>query len=437
MAAIAAVQLWLGLLWFFYWGHGIERGVILSVVLAGLVALRFIRPPAHAVATSPPRWLVAAAVLIVLLDLGMMTFSTVRCWQTGRIPMDEGETSWRAARLLWQGQNPYGSGALIDFSAYRTRLPIRNAAGVGPTLPAASINVALERYGRNLDGATRQKLLPAAHGSDLVAVRETSVLGYKYGPLLLLATSLLVPAGVSALVLLTNGLACFGLYAVMWAILKRVSKGDLILALAAMIALLLDRHITRNYINRSATDVWSLLFGALGVLAFLSRKPLSTASAFAVAVGSKILPGLALTPVLLKFRSPYPLLAFGAVLIGIYVPWFLWDARGIVDNVFLWPLLMTKDSSSWQFFVAPQLAFGVRLAALAAIAVVWLRYLTGRDDRLFWTLAITNVLLLLGSGFLRNGYVPWASVWIVTAIVEAFVAGPPATVPAAPRPLEG
>ena len=40
--------LWLGLLWFFYWGYGIERGIILGALLTGLMVLRFLphaRPP--------------------------------------------------------------------------------------------------------------------------------------------------------------------------------------------------------------------------------------------------------------------------------------------------------------------------------------------------------------------------------------------------------
>jgi hypothetical protein len=421
LIAIAAAQLWLGLLWFFYWGHGIERGVILAVVLAGLIALRFVKGPTTGTGPVPaPRWLIYVAGAAVVLNIILMVVSTTHSWRTGHIPMDEGETSWRAARILDQGHDPYGAGALVDFAAFRTRLATRQTAGIGPTIPAADIDPALQRYDQHLDTRLRRKLLPAPGHATGVTSRETSVLGYKYGPLLLLATALLVPLGVPALVLLLNGMASFGLYATMWAILRRVSRGDMVLALAALIALLLDRHITRNYINRSATDVWSLLFGALGVLAFLSRKPVASAAALAVAVGCKILPGLAFFPILLRYRSTSLILVFAAILFGIYLPWLLWDARGIVSNVFLWPFLMTKDSSSWQFFVPAAVAMGSRLLALAAMAIVWLRYLTGRESRLFWTLAMSNVLLLLGSGFLRNGYVPWASLWIVAAIVEAY-----------------
>jgi cell division protein FtsW (lipid II flippase) len=56
---------------------------------------------------------------------------------------------------------------------------------------------------------------------------------------------------------------------------------------------------------------------------------------------------------------------------------------------------------------------------LVAIAAVWFDLLL-RRGRLFWTLAVSNTLLLLAGATFSNNYVPWASIWIVVAIVEAF-----------------
>ena len=113
-----------------------------------------------------------------------------------------------------------------------------------------------------------------------------------------------------------------------------------------MLALLLDRFITRSYINHSATDVWALLLGSLAVLACISRRPLATATAIAFAVGCKSLPGLLFLPLLLRFRSPYPVLLFGGLVGAIYLPWLLWDPQGILYNVFLWPLLKAKSGNA-------------------------------------------------------------------------------------------
>jgi predicted membrane-bound spermidine synthase len=100
----------------------------------------------------------------------------------------------------------------------------------------------------------------------------------------------------------------------------------------------------------------------------------------------------------------------------------LWDAKGLLFSGILWPLYMKSDPTSWQFFAPRGVALAARAVILAALGVLWLRFVLGREQRLFWTLAVSATLVLLASGFLRNGYIPWASLWTVTAIAEAFAA---------------
>jgi hypothetical protein len=422
--ALLAAQLWLGLLWFFYQGQGIVRGAILGAVLLGLFVLRLRPRPAstagQAGATALTVTLRSLLLVAVLLDLTLMAVSGMHSLRTGKIPMDEGQTSWRAARLLWRGENPYGVGALTDLGAWQARAQERKAVGVSTRLAGAKVTAALAQYDATLDEGLRRQLLPVPANPAGAVMRELLVCGYKYGPLILLVTALAAPFGIPALVLLLNGLACFALYAVHWRILSRIATPALSLAGAAMLALLLDRHITRNYIDRSATDVWALLFGSLAVLACISRRPLAMAAAIALAVASKSLPGLLFAPLLLKFRSPTPTLLFVGLTGAIYLPWLLWDPQGILYNVFLWPFLMARDYTSWEFFAPPAAALAVQGVGVCALAVLWLRYLLGRETRLFWTLAVSNLIVLLAAGFLRNGYVPWVSLWVVAAIVEAF-----------------
>lgn len=421
---LLAVQLWLALLWFYYQGFGVARGVILCGLLAGLFLLRLLPVPTLARGTAgagylPPvlRALLAAALL---LDLGMMIVSGTTSVQSSKIPMDEGQTSWRAARLLRQGENPYGAGVLVDFGAYRSRAPQRRAAGIDTPLAGAALTAALARYDRSLDPVIPGTLLPASADAKGAAARETRMYGYKYGPVILLATVLVTPFGIPAAVLLLNGLVCFALYAVNWRILRRLASPQFALAGVAMLALLLDRHITRNYIDRSATDVWALLFGSLAVLATMSRRPLAAATAIALAIGCKSMPGLLFAPLLLRFRSPVPLLLCAALTGALYLPWLIWDSAGVLYNVFLWPFYMACDFTSWQFFAPWWCAPAARIAIVCSLAVLWFRYVFGHKPRLFWTLAVSSTFVLLASGFLRNGYVPWASLWAVAAIVEAF-----------------
>ncbi|HVB17169.1 MAG TPA: hypothetical protein VNF04_11580 [Stellaceae bacterium] len=423
---LAAAQLWLGLLWFFYWGYGIERGVILAVVLAGLIVLRFRPRPlsSERPAGMPlvPPVLRVLLIAALLLDVGMMVDSDVRSVRTSKIPMDEGQTSWRAARLLWHGDNPYGFGALTDLNAYSTRERERKTVGVTTRLTGASLAAALREYDTTLDPRLREELLPPVTSMTDAAAREMRTYGYKYGPVIILITAVIAPLGIPAGVLVLNGLACFALYAVNWNILRRIAASERALAGAAMLALLLDRHITRSYINHSATDVWALLFGSLAVLACISRRPLSMAAAIAFSIGSKSVPGLLFLPLLLRFRSPYPVLLFTVLMGAIYLPWLLWDPQGILYNIFLWPLLKAKSGNSWEYFAPPAAVFMALGLAVFAFIFVWLRYLFGNETRLFWTLAVSSMLPLLVTGYLANNYIPWASLWMVAAIVEAFTA---------------
>lgn len=422
-ASLLIAQLWLGLLWFFYQGFGIARGIILCCLLAGLLLLRFLpqarsshHPAGAERLTSGLKGLLAVAIV---LDLALMIVSGARSLETSKIPMDEGQTSWRAARLLWAGENPYGSRALVDLNGYRSRALQRAAAGFQSALRHGDEGAALAGYDVTLDRGIADQLVPPQRND--AARRESHLYGYKYGPLVLLGAALVAPLGKPAGVLLLNGFVCFGLFAVMWMILRRLSGSQIAIAGAAMLALLLDRHITRNYIDRSATDVWALLFGAAAVLAYLTRRLSLSAVAAACAVGCKILPGLFFLPLLLRCRSIVPLLIFIAVLLAIYLPWLIWDAPGFLYNAVLWPLYMRTDPTSWQFFAPPWVGGVTRIGVLLALCVLWLRYVFAREERLFWTLAISGTLVLLASGFLRNGYVPWVSLWAVAAIAEAFV----------------
>lgn len=421
---VLAAQLWLSLLWFFYQGFGIARGVILLGLLLGLLALRL--GPSRKLAQVPAgansltfvvRALIVAAVL---LDIGLMTVSSTTSFRSARIPMDEGQTSWRAAQLVWHGENPYGLGALVDLGAYRSRLRQREAAGIVTPPTGAAMTQAVARYDATPEASLRARLLPVPQAPTQSAARELRLYGYKYGPVILLITALLVPFGTPGAVLLLNGLACFALFAVNWEILRRLAGPQIALAGVAMLALLLDRHITRDYIDRSATDVWALLFGSLAVVACIARRPFATAAAVALAIGCKSMPGLLFAPLLLRFRPATPILVCLALSVLIFLPFLVWDPSGLFDNVFLWPFFMATDFTSWEYFAPPWTTIAVRTAALGGLAALWLRHVSGKEPRLFWTLAMSATLVLIASGFLRNGYIPWASLWVIAAIVEAF-----------------
>jgi hypothetical protein len=421
---LAAAQIWLSLLLFFDWGHGMDRALILGGLLLGLIVMRLRPRPARETArgVSSPLWVRILLVMALTVDIGIVGYTTLLSIKSHRIPLDQGQMTWRAARLLWQGEDPYGTGALVDDYSFMMRLAARRDLGMVPPLPRVALFAALMRYDETLDPRLRGQILPVPAKSQLgeAAMREARLTGYKYGPVLIILTAPFVLFRLPAAVVMLNAAACFGLFAVMWQLLRRLSVA---FAGVGMLAVLLDRFIAWNYLENTATDVWALLFCALAVQAYLARRPMATALSLALAVGTKIFPSVILLPLLLDFRPARSIVLFAVLVMAIFVPWLVWDSGGLADNVFLWPTLMLKDTTSWLYYLDPSMVILVRAIALVVVVAVWARWLSGQETRLFWTLAVVNTVLLLTGGVLHNNYVPWASIWVIAAIVEAFAVG--------------
>src|SRR5581483_3280279 len=140
------------------WGWGALRGAMVLALVLGLAALRYAprraRRPGWRV---PPRLLTLLVVLGVLFNLALAALALRGAVAQGSIPLDEGETSWRAARLLRDGQNPYAVGAVVDFNTYVARAPKRAELGIGAEAP--DLDAALRSYDATLDPKLRTELL--------------------------------------------------------------------------------------------------------------------------------------------------------------------------------------------------------------------------------------------------------------------------------------
>ena len=400
----------------FDWGQGPTRGLILLMMLVAMARLGV--PGAGATVGPRLNFLVnaviaAAAALWVYSAAGAIS-TTAR---TGEIPLDQGQTTWRAARLLLRGENPYGFGALVDFQAYFDRMSLRKATGLQPEIAPDALRLALQAYDATLAATERAAVLPPAPAAGPAAL-EARLLGYKYGPLFPLLALPWVALGLPAAIMALNGLVAAFAVAALYATMRdRVGAP---LAKLGLAALLCDKAILFNYVTKSATDIWALLFCILAVRATLRDRPTLGAAALAIGFGFKIFPCALLLPMLLKDRRATPALAFAGVAAAIYAPFAVADPSGLLHNVFLWPAYLGTDTTSWVAFAPPLAGKVARIVGLAAIAAVWARYLVQRDASLFRTLALVALLALVTSSAFHNNYVPWFSIWIVAALVERF-----------------
>jgi Glycosyltransferase family 87 len=422
---LVILALWLTPLVVLDFDHGVARAVIVCGLVGGLGFVRLRSFPAfgNVDPSTFPKWLRVVLILGIVLDVSIAFDSVASSVRTRQILLDQGHTTWIAARLVWRGENPYGAGAVVDSVAFDHRSAARRDVGIVANVPdRAALEAEFQRYFDTLDPTLRQELLPLPENNKLsgAAAREVRLAGYKYGPVLVLLTAPFVLLDVPAVVPLLNSIACFALFAVLWRIFSGIAGDWRGLAALGLSILLFDRQIEWNYIHFTATDVWPLLFAALAVLAFRSNRQSATAAALAFAVGCKIFPSLLFIPLLLSFRSYRPIVVFTVITGAIYLPWLIWDPAGVAYNIFLWPLLADKDTTSWLYYAPPMAAYLARAILFVLMGICWLRFLIRRETRLFWTLAVVNTLVLLAGGQFHNNYVPWASIWIVAAILEAF-----------------
>jgi hypothetical protein len=397
-------------------GWGGVRLVLLAAGLGGVTALAWARPlRANGAPTRSIRPILLGLVLGAMAgDVAVGAASVVVTARTGEIRLDQGEATYRAALLLVRGEDPWGRRALLDPEAYLRRLPRRMALGDAPAMTQAAIDANLHRYWQTLDPGLRDVLLPAPPPK---AENESAMLGYKYGPVPVLA---ILPAAVMlgpAAVPLMQVAATFALWGVLALLLAESAGGDAFLLATAV--LLIDPHVLRNFLYLTASDVWPLLFGATAVLAARKGAPVATGVALGLALGSKILPAVLYLPLLGAMRSRAAAAACLAVVSVVYAPFAWWDAMGLTHDLIAWPAEMAPDDTSWVGSVPPFLAAWARLVAGAGVLLVAWRWATGREPGAPRPLAMLAILSVATAPQFHNNYVPWFSVWMVVAAAEA------------------
>jgi hypothetical protein len=417
--ALALILLFVWLLSFFVFdrGWGVLRLVLLALGLGGMAALTLLRPGRDGGAAPAALRPILFGLVIGALagDLALGAASVIHSARSGEIRMDQGEATYRAALMLAHGEDPWGRRALLDPEAYLRRLPQLMALGDAPAQSPAEIDAMLRRYWQTLDPDLRSALLPPPPSG---AAGESAMLGYKYGPVPVLAT---LPAALwlgPAAVPLMELTATIALFVVLALLLSESVAGEAFLM--ALAALLLDPHMLRNFLYLTASDVWPLLFGAAAVLSARKGAPVMMGTALALALASKLVPALLYLPLLAAHLSWRTAGACAVVTVLLYAPFAWWDGMGLAHDLLLWPMAMAPDDTSW---IADAPAWAVAATRIAlGVVIMWLamRWTRGREAR---TLAMLAILAVAAAPQFHNNYVPWFSVWMVLAVAEA-ITGP-------------
>ena len=425
-AALVGVAIWLQCFRIRGWEAAGARILVLAAGAVALLLLRRLTPSPAAPAESATR----RRILIALVSIGLAwnaaagLIAVKHTILTGEIRMDQGQSTYRAAEGLWHGDDPYARDALLDPYGYLARLDARIAAGVGPQVPDNTVSNALWSYWGNMDRALRAQLLPRAPpGADAAARRETEIMGYKYGPLPVLLTSLLTPLLGPLAVTAEN----FALVAVLLLLLWRIIGASGLpddFAQLAFAGVLADHFVNWYYLHFSNSDIWPLAFCALAVLAYLRGWNATLGLALGLALAAKPFPSLLYLPLMVTARSWRAAAICCAVAAALLVPFALWDWPGFANNYLLWSALMLPDETSWISRVPFGVAWALRGLIAAGLVALYLRLMLGWETRLFWTLALTNLATVAAGTVIHNNYVPWFSIWLPLALAEAFAPTP-------------
>jgi hypothetical protein len=427
LGLLAAVDLFGRFLQSHDWEWGRERCALLFALALGVLVARPACP--RILSGRPAAVALGAAALLVLGSLARTGLTSVQhTRETGEIRLDQGQNTLRAARLLLRGEDPYAQGQLLDLEAYFTRREQRAEAGLGPEPDPVRARQLAAHWWARLDPEARARLLPPAPPGNAAAAAERSLYGYKYGPVLPLVTApVQALAGPAAVPLLQLGwwaawmallLFCMRSAGVCW------GAAALFLACVG-----LEPNVATNALQLTASDVWVLALMTAGLLAFLRGRPVALGLCVAAAMGCKLFPALLLAPLLLV---PPPgcgergrraaLLACGAGLAALFLPFLIWDAAGFWANAVLWPSAMRPDNTHWSFYASPslRLAAGAVLGcAVAAGAVVLVRRREQGAAAWLKYLAASSAALVLAGVAFHNNYAPWFTVWALGAVIAS------------------
>jgi hypothetical protein len=373
---------------FEYATYGLVRGLLL-VTLGGLVAWYRPRPePAR------PRLTHALGVLVVLAlcaDVVIGASVVADTWRNGRSRFDQAENVRAAVTMLVHGENPYGNQAVIDTMVYAQ-------LHVGQKAPPAH---------RDLSATERAALLAGDAHPDLY--------GHKYGPLnVIFAVPFVLAAGAAGVALL-NVLLFLAFVAIVARILRQLGVGRLhtVLVLAA---LAVDPVAVIWFVRYPSQDIESLVACAAALSLALDDRPYATALAVAIAIATKVVPGVLFVPLLLQRRRWPALAVCAAATLAFHLPFLLWDAHGLYVNLFGWSLTRPPDETSWIYFAPPLVArvarAGLGVAALGLVARMALVGVTVR------ALALLTTCVLCAASTMHNNYVPWLAWLVYLALVD-------------------
>jgi len=173
--------------------------------------------------------------------------------------------------------------------------------------------------------------------------------------------------------------------------------------------LFISPHLRHNGFLFSASDLIPIALAMVAMDLLEHRRFEWGAFVLGLSAVAKLLPAVVFAPLLLAGGSLRPVTVFLAVILICFLPFVLWDATGVWNNIVLFNLVRPTDSTSLMHYLAPGVGFLVTFAA-ASLLLGLLVFLKRRHWPLLgqWHyLAVGLILTCLCGKVFHNNYLVW------------------------------
>ena len=409
---ISAIVGLLQLFWWYDWEQGKVRGVVLLVLMAWVSWPLIVW---GSVVLTIPRSRPLTSGVLLLCAFGLASHvvtgikSALLTRKTRYILMDQGQNSYRAIRLLRRGVNPYGQRTMLDMVEYELKV---RTYGLGhPEVKyIADPLQAQEKFWRTLDPAQMTLVFPTIDKTaDPRIQRDFSSLGYKYGPVLLVAYYPFVFVFDQAGIFVAHVMWLLVLVVVLWHCNIHWLRGRWLLLGIPFAVLFIPPHLRHNVLFCSASDLIPITLAMIAMDLLQHRKFEWGAFVLGLSAVAKLLPAVLFAPLLLAAGSLRPMALFFGVVLSCFLPFVLWDATGVWNNIVLFNLVRPTDSTSLMHYLVPGL--GLAVIFMAGGSLLGLLMFLNRHH---WPplgqwhyLVVVLILACLCGKIFHNNYLVW------------------------------
>jgi hypothetical protein len=173
--------------------------------------------------------------------------------------------------------------------------------------------------------------------------------------------------------------------------------------------LFIPPHLRHDVLFFSASDLIPITLAMVAMDLLQHRRFEWDAFVLGLSAVAKLLPAVVFVPLLLAGGSLRPVTVFLAVILLCFLPFALWDATGVWNNIVLFNLVRPTDSTSLMHYLAPGVGFLVIFVA-ASLLLGLLVFLRRRHWPLLgqWHYLVAALILtcLCGKVF-HNNYLVW------------------------------